>query len=286
MLTVRYGRLGTHRGDRLLDVGCGGGRHSFEGMRLGAVVTALDSDRQQLQEAAGWMAALLQEDKLTAEAGGQGHAVTGDAVSLPFPDGCFDRVIAAEVLEHVRDDRALLAELARVTRPGGTIAATVPRWWPEALNWALSRDYHNVPGGHVRIYRRSQLRQRLRRAGFVPYAQHHAHALHSPYWWLRCAIGLDRELNPLVKTYHRLLVWDITTKSRITRWPEAMLNPLLGKSLVVYARKPSRGAEGASAEAEPAQAAEAGPAQATAGPAQATAAEGVLPAERVSGAVR
>ena len=62
----------------------------------------------------------------------------------------------------------------------------------------------------MRIYRRRQLCDRLRRAGLVPFRGHHAHALHSPYWWLRCAIGMDREANPLVKAYHRLLVWDIT----------------------------------------------------------------------------
>lgn len=237
MLTVRYRWLGVQPGERVLDLACGGGRHSFEGMRRGAVVTALDRDAKELEAAAAWIAALLGEDKATAEAGGQGHAVLGDALALPFPDGCFDRVIAAEVLEHLADDQSALSELARVTRPGGTIAATVPRCWPEAVNWALSRDYHNVPGGHVRIYRRSQLRQRLKNAGFVPYAQHHAHALHSPYWWLRCAVGLDRATHRLVKAYHRLLVWDMTAKSRLTRWPEALLNPVLGKSLVVYARK-------------------------------------------------
>ncbi len=239
MLTVRFSWLGTRPGERLLDLGCGEGRHSFEGLRRGAVVTALDRDHHQAQVTAAWVAALAEQDKATAEAGGCGHTVVGDALSLPFPDGCFDRVIAAEVLEHLPDDRAALAELARVLRPGGALAATVPRYWPEVVNWALSDDYHNVPGGHVRIYRRSQLRARLAGAGLVPYAQHHAHALHSPYWWLRCAVGLQRADHPLVRAYHRLLVWDIETRSRLTRWPEAVLNPLLGKSLVVYAHKPA-----------------------------------------------
>jgi hypothetical protein len=47
-----------------------------------------------------------------------------------------------------------------VLRPGGLIAVTVPRYGPELINWALSDEYHNVPGGHVRIYRRSTLRGR------------------------------------------------------------------------------------------------------------------------------
>jgi SAM-dependent methyltransferase len=237
LLTVRYSRLQLRPGERLLDFGCGGGRHSLEAMRLGAVVTALDADRQELAHAAAWVKAMLDEDKETADAGGQGHAVAADGLALPFPDGCFDKVVAAEVLEHVRDDAGALRELVRVLRAGGCLAVTVPRWYPEVINWALSKDYHNVPGGHVRIYTRSQLARRLRDAGVVPYRSHHAHALHSPYWWLRCAIGIGKEDHPLVRAYHRALVWDITAANPLTRWPEAALNPVAGKSLVVYARK-------------------------------------------------
>jgi len=238
VLTVRYDWLGIRPGDRVLDFGCGGGRHCFEAMRRGAVAVGLDSDFKVLDEAAAWVRILLEQDKETAEAGGHGDLVAGDGVGLPFPGNCFDKVIAAEVLEHVPDDGLVLAELTRVLRPGGVMAVTVPRCYPEAVNWALSTEYHNVPGGHVRIYRHSQLLSRLRRAGLVPFGHHHAHAMHSPYWWLRCALGLDSESNPVVKAYHRLLVWDITARSPLTRWPEAALNPVLGKSLVVYARKP------------------------------------------------
>jgi SAM-dependent methyltransferase len=238
MLTVRYGWLGLAPGQRLLDFGCGGGRHALEAMRLGAVVTALDSDPKEVGTAAAWMVAMLAEDKGTANSGGQGHAVVGDGRALPFPDGCFDKVIAAEVLEHVPDDGAALAELARVLRTGGKMAVTVPRWYPEVVNWALSAEYHNVSGGHIRIYRRAQLRRRLRGAGLVPGRSHHAHALHSPYWWLRCLVGTGREDNAVVRAYHRFLVWDMTAKNPLTRWPEALLNPVLGKSLVIYAQKP------------------------------------------------
>lgn len=237
MLTVRYGNMGLRPGDRLLDFACGGGRHSFEAMRLGAAVTALDADPGEVDKAAAWVRVMLDEDKQTAETGGQGHVLVGNGQDLPFPDACFDRVVAAEVLEHVADDGAVLAELARVLRPGGTIAVTVPRWGPEKVNWALSEQYHNTPGGHVRIYRRSQLRQVLVGAGLRPYATHHAHALHSPYWWLKCAVGVDDDENAAVRAYHRLLVWDITKATPWTRWPEKVLNPALGKSFVVYASK-------------------------------------------------
>lgn len=237
MLTVRYDWLGLRAGDRVLDFGCGGGRHALEAMRRGALVTALDADRKELAGAAAWVQAMLDEDKETAESGGQGTAVLAAGEALPFAAASFDKVVAAEVLEHVADDVAVLAELARVLRPGGSIAVTVPRWGPEVLNWRLSSEYHNVPGGHVRIYKRAELARRLELTGFKPYASHHSHALHSPYWWLRCAIGLSNEQNRLVRAYHKMLVWDITKRHPLTRWPEAVLNPLIGKSLVVYARK-------------------------------------------------
>ena len=134
MLTVDFGRLGLFPGERLLDLGCGAGRHAYEGLRRGGRVLALDADGQ---EVAG-VAAML--DTLTAEGqagdGGRASAVCGDALGLPFPDASFDRVIAAEVLEHVGPDRSAMTELARVLRPGGILAVTVPRWLPERVNWA------------------------------------------------------------------------------------------------------------------------------------------------------
>jgi SAM-dependent methyltransferase len=142
---------------------------------------------------------------------------------------------ADEVAEVTAMFRAM-AEIARVVRPGGRVAVTVPRYWPERVCWALSDDYHDVAGGHVRIYRGDVLAERLLRAGLTPTGTHHAHALHSPYWWLNCALG--KESLPS-RAYHRLLVWDIMRKPVVTRAAERALNPVLGKSLVMYADKPA-----------------------------------------------
>lgn len=241
MLTVDFGRLGLRPGERVLDVGCGGGRHAAEARRLGAHVVALDSSDVEVKDAAGLLDVIAVDWPAARPV--SGSAAVGDATSLPFPDASFDRIIAAEVLEHLAADRAAIAECARVLRPGGALAVTVPRWYPELICWALADDLPSSDGGHVRIYRRSGLRARLTEVGLVLRRHHHAHALHAPYWWLRCAVGritedfVDDDDNLLVRNYQRFLERHIMQKPFVTA--ERVLNPVLGKSLVVYADKPA-----------------------------------------------
>jgi SAM-dependent methyltransferase len=243
VLTVDFGRFPVGPGDRVLDLGCGSGRHAYEAYRRGADVVACDADEGELRIVAAMVAAMYKAGEAPATA--HARPVAGDGTSMPFGDAVFDRVIAAEVLEHIHDDQAALREIARVLRPGGLLAVTVPAWLPERICWRLSDDYHNVPGGHVRIYTRPELEAKLRRAGLAVDGHHHAHGLHSPYWWLKCAVGVGDDDHPLARAYHRLLVWDIMQRPAPTRLAERALNPLIGKSLVLYARKPVTLAAGA-----------------------------------------
>jgi SAM-dependent methyltransferase len=124
-------RLGLAPGARLLDLCCGHGRHAVPLARLGFGVTGLDRSRQLLERAA-------------AAAAGQGQRVglvEADMRRLPFADASFDAVLnlfhAFGYLEDEAEDELVLAEVARVLRPGG-------RFLQELANReALIRDWHD-----------------------------------------------------------------------------------------------------------------------------------------------
>lgn len=237
MQTVDRNYLPMRPGQRVLDLGCGEGRHLIAACALEHVdAVGVDLSLDDLATAQQRMAEFRGETK-----GEQAlfALLAGDALRLPFDDACFDAVICSEVLEHIADYRGVLTEIHRVLKPGGRLCASVPRAWCEKICWALSRDYHQVPGGHLRIFKAAALQSEIESAGFALYFSHGAHALHSIYWWLQCLFWKSRERNWLVRQYHRFLVWDMMQSPPFTRALERALNPVLGKSVVMYFTKPA-----------------------------------------------
>jgi SAM-dependent methyltransferase len=237
MLTVDFDRLGIGPGTKVIDVGCGAGRHTFEAYRRGADVTGFDQNAQDLNDVDEILQAMKEQGEVPPSA--KAEAVKGDALDLPYADGTFDCVIASEILEHVPQDTEAIAELVRVLKPGGKLAITVPRWLPERICWLLSDEYHANDGGHVRIYKADELRDKVTARGLRFTHGHHAHALHSPFWWLKCAVGTSKNDHPAVAAYHKLLVWDMISAPWLTRRGEDLLNPLIGKSVALYFEKPA-----------------------------------------------
>jgi SAM-dependent methyltransferase len=238
MLTVDYDLLPINRGDRVLDVGCGEGRHATQACKeTECTVCALDIDPENVNKT-NYILGLMEQ---SGESRANWAVFRGDALRLPFKDTHFDKVICAEVLEHVPDDQQVIQELTRVLKDDGTLAISVPTYFSEAIYWKISRDYHQQPGGHIRKYRLRELAALLQQNGLHVFTIRRKHGLHFFYWLLRCLFGISRQQARIPALYHRFLVWDIMTRTRPIRLLENLLNPIVAKSVVLYAHKNSQG---------------------------------------------
>ncbi|MDC0573525.1 class I SAM-dependent methyltransferase [Luminiphilus sp.] len=239
MLTIDFNRLALTPGQLCLDIGCGEGRHSLAAYAYsGVYALGLDLSEQDLATAASRIADM----QAHAPSGEIGFGA-GDATRLPIADERVDVVIASEILEHIPDYLQVLKEAMRVLKPGGRLCISVPRQWPEWVCWQLSEGYRTSPGGHIRIFDATHLRREVQRYGFLYRGRGSAHALHVPYWWLKC-IYWRRDHEPwILRMYHKLLVWDLMRRPWLTRVVDAVLNPLMGKSVVMYFSKPESGGE-------------------------------------------
>ena len=235
MITIDFNRLDIRPGFRILDIGCGSGRHTcaaYQHQNVFAV--GADLDLAELGEAKN---RLQLYEQWGENGGGLWSLAMTHIGTLPFKDDFFDLVICAEVLEHVADDRCAASEIIRVLKPGHNLAVSVPRFWPERICWSLSEAYTKANNGHIRIYRKKKLIALLEDFGVKHWAIHYAHSLHTPYWWLKCLLGPDRTDAATVNLYHRFLTWDMMKQPLLLTWLDRLLNPVLGKSLVIYFRK-------------------------------------------------
>jgi len=240
LLTVDLERLRLRPGERLLDAGCGEGRHCFGALSRGARVVGLDLDLASLQAASGALRSRA------AELGSLGAMLQGNAFQLPFRDETFDKVICAEVMEHVHDYPAAARELARVTKPDGIVAVTIPTATSENLYLRLGDEYFESPGGHIRIFRPRDLARALADAGLATVGCGFAHGFHTPYWMLRSVMHLpDADRSRMVRGYRKFLIQAVASPlmTRLEGW----LNWVCPKSVILYAEK--RGKRNAAAAA-------------------------------------
>jgi SAM-dependent methyltransferase len=234
VITIDFNKLPIKPGSRILDIGCGHGRHTSEAVRFKNVFAmGIDIELDCVVETKN---KLKLHEKL-GEVQGRWALSVSDIERLPFRDQFFDVIICAEVLEHIPNHHKALKELERVLKPGKTLAISVPRYLPERICWVLSREYRTSNRGHIRIYTKKGLLKILEQSGFNLFKCHYAHGLHTLYWWLKCVLTPSRDHSIPVVLYHRFLSWDIMKQPWITRFAEKLLNPILGKSIVLYFRK-------------------------------------------------
>ena len=122
-------------------------------------------------------------------------------------------------------------------KKGGKFYASVPASWPEKICWALSKEYQNQPGGHLRIFNQKDLVTEIEGVGFNILSTEKFHSIHSAYWWLRCLFWKTQDSNFLVKIYKKMLERHILKKPFILDRVDKLLNPLMGKSFSMYFEK-------------------------------------------------
>lgn len=234
MNTIKYPNLELKSDQLLLDMGCGEGRHSIGALlETSANVIGLDLSITDLNIAKSRLSDFDISGLDTFCSFG-----VGNINAIPFENSSIDAVMCSEVLEHIDSPEESIKELIRVLKPGGVMALSVPRYLPELICWKLSKEYSKTPGGHVRIFKHNQLKDLAVSNGLEYRSFHWAHGLHSPYWWLQCLFWKTKETSYVIKQYHKLLVWDLMKKPLLTKILEMILQPLIGKSLVMYFRKP------------------------------------------------
>lgn len=230
LLTVDLERLDVQPGHRLLDAGCGEGRHCFGSMARGATVVGLDLDLNSIREPSKNLR------QRGVENGRMGAMLQGDAFALPFADASFDRIICSEVMEHVHDYRAAIRELFRIAKPGAKVAITIPTATSEHLYLRLGDEYFESPGGHIRIFRPRELAEAMAAAGFDAVGCGFAHGFHTPYWVLRSVMHLpDADQSGLVRLYREFLI-----RATASKWLgrlEGVLNFVCPKSVILYGEK-------------------------------------------------
>tara|TARA_B100000073_G_C23660419_1_gene544318 strand:+ start:54 stop:749 length:696 start_codon:yes stop_codon:yes gene_type:complete len=229
--TFNFNLLNLKKIKKVIDVGCGNGRHLKS---LGFKLT--DSEIIGIDQSAPEITKLNKEfNESVCKNGNAYKFITGDIREMDVPDNSQDLVVCSEVLEHVPNFEAVLEECYRILKPGSVMLVSVPSYFPESLCWKYSKKYMQTPGGHIRIFKKNFLKERFKALNLKLFKHHREHALHSIYWIIRARNNMEE--NNFLKSFHNLLVRQMFGQAKFSFALEKLLNPFFGKSECFYLRK-------------------------------------------------
>lgn len=176
-----------HRGERVLEIGCGTGADLLQFAKHGAVATGIDITPEHLR---------LARERV----GNKAQVLCADATSIPFKTGSFDYVYSAGVLHHIDRPRQVVEEIFRLLSPGGRFNILVYAYWSYAhLNyrlkfgrrWKLNIENSRDPV-HLDLYTGAQLRKLFAptRLTLEKYEFNHWQALGRWVGWFLVARGV------------------------------------------------------------------------------------------------
>jgi SAM-dependent methyltransferase len=221
-------------GDTMVDVGCGMGDNCVFAGKLGADVIGIEVDPNLIE---------IIERKMAEVPARSFRALLSDSNPIPLPDACADVVICTEVVEHSREPAALLAELARIGKPGAKYWISAPDPCSESIMAIVCPPTYWQFPEHIHIFEREQFVALLEGAGLEVDRKVGVGFYHSFWWILRMTCGTTHCPGALTPTPSLIAKWE-------SLWEELMACPLgeavakgldgvMPKNQVVIARKPS-----------------------------------------------
>jgi 2-polyprenyl-3-methyl-5-hydroxy-6-metoxy-1,4-benzoquinol methylase len=216
--------------DKVLDIGCGSGGYTLFAGRQGAEIYVADLEADNVNTAV---------ERLKQTGARAVHPLVTDANPIPLSDAQMDKVIAMEVLEHVEQPSAFLAELVRVGKPGALYLIAVPDAITENLQKGIAPDSYFQKPNHINIFERNELEKLVTDAGLhierrVQYSFYRS--LWMLFFWSSAQKDFCPPWDPLIESWDR--TWSLLLGTPQGRKVKDALDKVLPKSQVIIARKP------------------------------------------------
>lgn len=216
--------------DSVLDIGCGDGLFSTFCAERGAEVIFADIDGEKVAV----VERLLQDSPARAL-----QPLVTDANPIALPDARVNKVIAMEVLEHVRDPAQFMAELVRVARPGAQFLFTVPDPRGESVQKQLAPAAYFEHPNHIRVFQRDEFEQLILEAGLI-IEKRADYGFYWSMWWFffwACKQDLSPPWHPLLESWTS--TWNMLLATPDGPRIKQALDQAMPKSQAIIARKPA-----------------------------------------------